>query len=174
MYGEGATTSAIEHRFRPFRRMAEAMRGNAPDGISSTVATPQSRSRTERSTIPGDTAESPTPRSGRKRTTKKGSATKKSAKSTDNTRNTIAIGDGDEDNESNVHTKRAKRETSSPTPRNQLPDINAGRTAFFDSSLNGYELALTEASTNLPEQDESVAFNNVMDSDYAYSYFDEA
>lgn len=178
MYGEGATESAIEHRLRTPRRTAAEMRENAPAATSNATVTPQSRRRTARALMSDDTAETPTPapRSDRKRSTKKGGAAKKPAKSTGNARQApIPIEDSDEGKENNSRTKRVKRETTPPALRNELPDLNAGRTAFFDSSLNGYDPAFYEAFAYVPELEESWLFydHNTMGGHHNFGYDDE-
>lgn len=174
MYGDGATTSAIELRFRSIRRMAEELRNNATSGNPSTPVTPQSRSRIRRATLADDTTSPRTPCSGEKRC-KKGSASKKSVKSADNTKTLIAVEDSDEDDEDTKSpVKKTKRETASPTPYRQLIDPDTGRTPVVDSRANDYELGRMATSTNVPKQEESENLHDMMKSNYVYGYFDEA
>lgn len=151
MYGNGATESAIEHRFRTVRRQANELRNNAREG---TGPAPQPRARIRRPTRPDAAADISTARSGQKRSARNGKSTKESQASTDANNPIAADGSDQEEDANNASVKRTKTETMSPTAfsRNLLPNFSTERTALFPSQSNGYELAPTGPSTNAHEQ----------------------
>lgn len=174
MYGDGATASAIEHRFRSIRRMAEELRNTATSGNPTTPVTLQPRSRVIRSIFADYTTSPRTPRSGEKRSNK-GNTSKKSAKSTGDPKTPIAIEDSDGDDEDTKSPiKKAKRETASPTPYSQLLDPETGNPSLVDSRANGYELSPMATFSNVPKLEEPEDLHDMMSSDHVYGYFDEA
>lgn len=114
MYGDGATVNAVEHRLRPFRRMAEDMRRGVAHSDSSPSGQSQSRAR-----IPRTPPTPKTPRLSRlsgasrsgSRTSRK-AGTKKPAKTSNQPCDPILIED-DDDNEPAIKAgvKRENEET---------------------------------------------------------------